>query len=865
MPISTFFAFAQAKTTQVKPPVMTSSADTPFKVQAIYSWGGEDKSKDLGFIEGDIIEVLRVSPDNSLYYGKSLRTKLFGSFSSKHAKVLHIKENASHRSQNASCYSNLPRSTSVNSFRYSRKNSSSPSIPSTMSQYGGSLTVGRSDSAQSLSKLKRDRGKVYSPNSISSGSGSPNSDLFSLKHQSYSYSDFEEHKNEKTDEDVLRRLPPIPPKHRYESESPTASRKSMRSSYVQQLLDLSTSSSDTHSSSAFGYSDLSATSAGSYMRHQEHRTPRQTMSETDRQDMLSRMLNDDDKLKQPSFFKKLLGGGTKIERPSLDEQIFQTSQEKLATLSLMDSQISFDNSGRRLSETPDDFFAAKESTQIELDRVKTLTGNDRAHRKARTLEEEPDLILQPHKFLSTINKNEVVSNTKRNYGLDSTPLAYVDRYIDHLPPDRFVSLQEIVTKRIDGHFNTPLEKLRAIYTFLTTRFKLIALDNEKLSTKVMPGGETIKDIVYSGQCSSHQLTWLFFIMSSALDMNVELILGYFKRPFDYNDDHLCDDKGLLTLNHSWISVLIDGEYRLVDVALGNPTNNVVTRELTVVPDSTALEEHFDFYFLAKPLDLIYTHVPLHVDSQRIVPPLDPLAQLALPPLYPSFITNGLRLYKFNQAIFRLQDYEVIDFDLEIPTDFEVIALVRPLDTTNYAPEKALVQMYWKSGRRMAKIKATLPPNCSIGFICCYGRPTELLNSEGTEMNNRQLRQGFSLLLSVPCFHKGKFSEVEWCHVSPLPCTLASNDVYIKEPQISNLTLTGSYGFIIKVCSSQKNKSLDEFRSMLISPSGSFSELERIDDETWEVRKTLREMGEWRLVVPNEESGKWHVHARWHCK
>ncbi|VEU20920.1 DEKNAAC101858 [Brettanomyces naardenensis] len=859
---------------------MTSLLPTPFKVQATYSWGGEDKSRDLGFIEGDIIEVIRVASDRSSYYGKSLRTKLFGNFAAKHVKILHIKESASQRSLNG-----IRQSPSVNSLRFSRKNSSSPSLPSTKSQYGS--TTSRSNSMQSLNRIKKSPIKGYSglgpsgPSgaSVPSPKSSPsysaeNSDLFSLKHQSYSYSDFEDQKLDdiaKTDEELLRQLPPVSPRSRYDSKrfsesqnSLNSPNRSMHSSYVQQLLDLSTSSSDTHNSSAFGYSDLSATSAGSYMRHRESRRQQQqrsqqNMSEADRQLLFSRMFNDQDGAKHPNFFKKLLNGD-KPQRPSLDEQIFQTSQEKLASLSLKDSQSSFGGGPGGSSDVPDESCSQDD---IELERVKSLTGNDRAHRKSRALGEDPELILQPHRFISSLNKNEVASNMKRNYGLDSTPLAHVDRYIDQIPPDRYNSLEEIVRKRIDEQFNTNLEKLRAVYTFLTTRFELTEPSGERLSTKIMPDGDNLPDILYSGICTPHQLTWLFFLMSRALRMESEIVLGYFKRPFLYEEEDFGDDKGLLTLNHSWVSVLIDGEYRLVDVSLGNPTNSIITADLAI-SDSNTLEDHFNFYFLAKPLDLVYTHVPLHVDNQHIVPPLDPLAQLALPPLYPSFVNYGLRLYKFNKAVFRLQDFEVIDFDLEIPPDFEVKAMVQPLDTANCKSEKSFIQTHWKSGRRLSKIKTILPADCSIAFICCYGRPTSC-DQEDTDSHTPSSDYDYSLLLSVPCFHRGKYSPIEWCHTNPLLPPDTSADVYIKEPQIYDLALASSYQFTLKVAPNEPDKDLDTFRCMLISPSGSFSELERIDSETWEVRKTLRETGEWRLVVPNESNGKWHVHAKWQCQ
>ena len=600
------------------------------------------------------------------------------------------------------------------------------------------------------------------------------------------------------------------------------------------------------------------------MKHKDQKTNFQ--KDHIKNESIAEIFDETENENHPGFFRKLLGRD-KNRKPSLDEEIFRSSQEQVGDRSMESTNIP--SASYRDSELRGQKHKNRNTQYLELDRVKTLSGKQRARRKSRALQEEPDLILQPHKFLSNVNKNELVSETGHTFSLDSTPLAHVDRYIDQIPLEGCMDLDAMVHRRIGVHFKTKLEKVRAVYTFLATKFQLIESSDEKLSTKVMPGADSLKDILYSRKCTPHQLTWLFFLMSSALNIDTEIILGHFKRPFEYDDPCSSTRKGLLTLNHSWASVLLDGEFRLVDVALGNPSNAIVANDLSLNSGSI-LEEYFDFYFLAKPLDFIYTHVPLHVDCQHVVPPLDPLAQLALPPLYPSFLQNGLRLYKFNQAMFRLQDLEMIDFDLEIPSDFEIKAMVQPLDEDNYSAEKSFVQVYWKSGRRIAKIKTILPPNCSIGFLTCYGRASandaEIQDKAHYSLKTfRDNYSNFSLLVSIPCFHKGKFNEIDWCRINPLPTSVSSQDIYIKEPQIYNLLLGRSYTFNIKVHSRREDQNSEEFRCMLIAPSGEFSEFQKIANGVWEFRKTLRESGQWRLVVPNENTGKWHVHSKWRCE
>lgn len=58
---------------------------TSIKTRATYSWGGNTKKKELGFMEGDVIEVLQVI-NKDIYYGESHRTKMKGFFPSKYVE-----------------------------------------------------------------------------------------------------------------------------------------------------------------------------------------------------------------------------------------------------------------------------------------------------------------------------------------------------------------------------------------------------------------------------------------------------------------------------------------------------------------------------------------------------------------------------------------------------------------------------------------------------------------------------------------------------------------------------------------------------------------------------------------------------------
>lgn len=66
----------------------------PFTVKATYSWSGEEKS-DLGFLEGDVIEVLKVK--GKWFWGKLLRNKKCGSFPSNYVQITNLPSNKDHQ------------------------------------------------------------------------------------------------------------------------------------------------------------------------------------------------------------------------------------------------------------------------------------------------------------------------------------------------------------------------------------------------------------------------------------------------------------------------------------------------------------------------------------------------------------------------------------------------------------------------------------------------------------------------------------------------------------------------------------------------------------------------------------------------
>lgn len=750
----------------------------PIKTRATYSWGGNKKTNELGFMEGDVIEILKIVNDN-LYFGESQRTKLRGFFPAKYVDCNVLTEE-----QNF------------------------PSVPSTPVSTHSS----KNNSFNSLFTLKK---------KDKSSSSTLNTDILNTSFQ------------ERNSSIVLS---PSPPKHAEQKQS-----KKFTSSYVQQLLDASTLSTDTGSSSAFGHSDFSATSAGSYMRHKErdeYEAKLQNMlnsnyTSNSTRKALDEIIEKNEKRKQPKLLRDLFGAKSDTG-PSFDDRIYLMSVEKMSQLELDDGlTYNYQRSSRNGAGVLSD-----------LERTKTVSGNERARRSKRILDEQPDLILKPQETISHVNFEESDSSSRTcSYSIDSEEMEKVDHYMLQQEHSPFDTPQKFTMDTILRKFKSELQVSRAIYTYLTQNFKLIKRKDEKVSTKRMFGSEKISEIMQTCLCTPHQLAWLYYLMADTAGLEVEIILGYLKHPFILNET-ITNSKKRLIINHSWISIKLAGKYHFIDVILGNPTNDFSVNYPEIWDQSLT----WKFYFLARPFQLIHTHSPRYIDQQHIVPPIDVVAQLSLPPLYPNAIVSGVSWYKYNTSLLHLKDYELYDFSLEIPPDYVVHGKFKPFDNA-FECVDSFVQVYQKNDTRIAHFQGIMSQGCPAGFVYVVGK--------------NEYSKKWNLLLSIPCFHQGKWRPLEWAKRVP---GLNGVDVYLKEPKVNNLKC-GEQLFDIRVFGkSDWVREVQDFydgslKLGLFPPDKQIIELDVINNH-FIGKINLNKAGYWRLGVLDIKFMRWKVIAEW---
>lgn len=909
----------------------------PFKVKAKYGWSGQTK-EDLGFLEGDIMEVTRVTGD--WYYGKLLRNKkCMGYFPHNFVVILEERKTPKEepkpqkvemesRLQQQSFDSSLPPIPSRdrnNHFRdsskkrssrmyYSKLNMSSPNSPE---KYKLSIDTGSSrfyehqhSSSPELHSVSRDQFNNNSINTSHNRSSRSQRKNHSAQHniymkdssknplpplpqlpneatvspmspmKSFSSNDIPSIHNHNHNNNSTRRL--IDSQQLYRSNNKRNSYESQMKSYSSNSNSNSNSntsyntndstgifsnskymdSSLTDSENSFALmSDFSATSAGSFARHRHA----QSFADSLEKSQVNRYSPNSSTLDSPPSFdnSKELGHsnngrmGDLLRRfmpgssSNVTSPMTPTSNASLPKLpSIQNLNISGNNEAK-------DWITVKS----HINRSRTLTKYEKHPRYMRILEENRDLVLHPQDAIyAGLNTNEIKTGGKP--GLVNMMLTELNcEYIDAMTRKRCnkidgSSLSSWTRMTFSARYKSTLDLLRGLYIFCTERFELI---DDNSTTDFTSEPNNLDRILHSNYCTPYQLTWLFKKLANTLGIVCEIVIGFLKTPDNNNYE--------FKFNHCWLRVLVNREWRFIDVILGNVTNPI--HEFV---NNKPAKKADDSYFLVEPLDFIYTHVPPREFEQHIVPSLDQLSVLYLPLVFPSFFLNNIKLYNYSTALSYLEDTEIFECSLEIPNDIEVFTSVvvsRIDERTQHQygqMELSLAQIKKhkaNSGRRIAILKAVLPPNTKRGTLYIHS---------GIKGQQKTKANVHPLTMMVPLEHKGIDMKYEF--VARVPSESVQNvEMYVKEPQNRYLFPKNEYNFEIIQTPFDgivyDSKSQNKEQSMAIkSPSGQIYKLHKKDRQTvfgtWETKIKVKEQGVWTALVVSDSGLGWCPFAEWLC-
>ncbi|PYH96133.1 SH3 domain protein [Aspergillus ellipticus CBS 707.79] len=353
------------------------------------------------------------------------------------------------------------------------------------------------------------------------------------------------------------------------------------------------------------------------------------------------------------------------------------------------------------------------------------------------------------------------------------------RFVNSLPP--MINPASLAHGYVCRPYKSDVQRLRAIFTWVSEK---IAWDDPVEDISIDP-----KRVLQMKRGSPEEVAFLVKEMCAAVGLHAEAINGFLKTPGE-----LFDLDGLSRPNHWWNSVLVDGEWRIMDCSLASPTN---PRRNQFVTNNSPVSE--GWYFLARPLEICYTHVPIAPEEQHICPPISPDVLLSLPAVCPPYFKLNMEFPDYDTSICRIDGLEVMQIRLLVPADVECAAEVEAtalacdadgdfFESGEIVRKRALVQPDWVTGQKRITVKAVLPGNEGQGMVKVYAGKKGLMHS------SRDIPH--PLALALPIIHSSDNPPYDFVLRHPTPHA-QRHDLYIMQPQCAKLAVNNTFVFAVR--------------------------------------------------------------------
>lgn len=319
--------------------------------------------------------------------------------------------------------------------------------------------------------------------------------------------------------------------------------------------------------------------------------------------------------------------------------------------------------------------------------------------------------------------DELMEHAEGDEGLDglaiaeptdfnTTNLALVDkstRFVTALPP--MVTTTALAQTYLCRPYRSDVQRLRAIFTWVAER---VAWEED------FEGQIDTRRVLQSKRGCSQEIAVLVRDLCAAVGLHAEVVRGYLKGPGES-----LDLDTIARPNHYWNAVIADGEWRILDCSLAGPTNP--RRSLYSSANPNVADPS---YFLARPMEICFTHVPLLPEQQHIVPPVPHEILMALPCACAPYFRHNIELVNFDTSVLHLENLEMAHLQLAVPEDVECVAEVEArayardwdgdlFESGDIVRKSALAQAEWIGGRKHFVIKALLPGDEGQGVLKIY--------------------------------------------------------------------------------------------------------------------------------------------------
>lgn len=364
---------------------------------------------------------------------------------------------------------------------------------------------------------------------------------------------------------------------------------------------------------------------------------------------------------------------------------------------------------------------------------------------------------------------------------ESINLAQVDknsRFISGLPP--VTTAITLATTYVCRPYRSDVQRLRAIFTWVSEK---ICWEED------FEGDINTQRVIQSKRACAEEYAVLVMEMCLAIGIHCEVVRGYLKEPGEVPELNMMPRS-----NHWWNAVVIDNEWRFIDCCLASPSYP----RRGLYSGTTGTTADF-WWFLPRPLEFCWTHVPEHHDQQHIVPPVAHEALLNLPCTCPSFFRNSIQMVDYNTCLTRIEDLEMVHIKFNVPADVEVAAEVEAraysrdsdgdvYESGDVVKKRALAQVEWFGGIKRYTIKALLPGDEGQGVLKVYAGKRGLMHSIKDIPH--------PLNFSLPVIHTGENPPYDFVTRHPTPHA-QRHDIYVVQPQCRRLALNNTFVFAIR--------------------------------------------------------------------
>lgn len=610
------------------------------------------------------------------------------------------------------------------------------------------------------------------------------------------------------------------------------------------------------------------------------------------------------KVKKSGFFKKMIetaktGAATARNSINVSELVRPVGASK----SLNGTKIVGVGPGNNTENQSSNDKTAAETDWVQVrrdvNRSNSLSEIERMDRRERS-QMIDNLTIQPVDELSKrCNGDEgadghPVAEATNFLSVNYTLVDKNSRFINNLPP--MTNSVSLATGFLCRPYRSDVQRLRAIFTWVSEK---IAWE-EDFESEI-----DSRRVILSKRGCSQEVALLVMEMCAAVGIHAEVIHGHLKTPGETSELNITPP-----LNHWWNAVIIDGEWRIMDCSLAAPSHP--RRSLY---SSASCQVAENWWFLTRPMEICWTHIPQKLEQQHLCPPISPQILLALPCACPSFFKNRINMIEYDTSLVRIEDLELVHIKFGVPADVECVAEVEAkafardidgdfFDTGDIVKKRALAQAEWIGNQKQYTVKALLPGDEGHGVLKIYAGKRGLMHSSKDIPH--------PVAFTLPIIHTGSNPPYEFFTRHPTPHA-QRHDLYVAQPQCQRLALNNTFVFAIRqhpssiiatntICSdNQLISSLKPGTSSSISnpksnnnstfnivkpaklaiqsPSGKVLRLMRKeerntkinqefndkgDEGTWETIIKVSERGVWRGLVLADRTARWCVFAEWNC-